>query len=163
MLERVDRALERIERALFFVAIAALAAMAAIVVVDVALRWVRPGTLPWLGEIPIFLNIGLVFLSMPYLLRKQRHIRFSLAFEHLPAAARRGLGFVLTLAMLGLFAVLLWAGYTLAARSYALGNVSYTVHFLPLFVPQALVPLGALLLALEAAVQLVKQPGADAR
>ncbi len=152
----LDRWLEKVQFSCYVLSGIAVAAMTAMITLDVILRSAFNISVGWLADIPVFLNIAMAFLSIAYVFRCQRLIVVDLLFDRFPPRVRL-LCRLLTLVMAeGFFLVLLWKGFTVAANSYQLGNISYTSVKVPMFLPQAVVPLGAFLLACEGLAQLIK-------
>lgn len=155
-LASVDQWLEWVELSFFLISIVAVGLMTAMVGADVAIRSLFGDSPGWLSEMPVFLNIMLTFLAMAYLFRRQQHIVVDALFGRLPLGLRRAVRLATLFVAEAFFISLAWAGARVALHSLELGNVSYTSIEVPMFLPQALVPLGAALLALEGLSQIMK-------
>jgi TRAP-type C4-dicarboxylate transport system permease small subunit len=109
-----DRALLRINRG---VVIAILAAMALMVFVNVALRFLTDHSILWVEEVSRYLMIWLTFLGSGIVLRYGAHIGIDTLQERLPrqAPAIRALIFVLLLAF---FATMVWLGVRYALLTW---------------------------------------------
>jgi TRAP-type transport system small permease protein len=106
MLPTFDRVLIRLNR---WAVIAILAAMAAMVFANVALRFLTDHSILWVEEVSRYLMIWLTFLGAGLVLRYGGHIGVDTLQEALPrhAASIRATIFVLLLAF---FATMLWLG-----------------------------------------------------
>ncbi len=106
MLSTFDRALIRANR---WALIAILAAMAAMVFANVALRFLTDHSILWVEEVSRYLMIWLTFLGAGLVLRYGGHIGIDTLQERLPglAPALRATIFVLLLAF---FAAMAWLG-----------------------------------------------------
>lgn len=124
-------ALDLLIDALALVASALLCALVALILVDVAARYLRWFSLAWGLEASEYMLYAITFLGAPWLLREQGHIAIELVVERLPAraqaAARRtadALG-ALVCALLVYFACrVLW-------RSYASGTMVHKSFVFP--------------------------------
>lgn len=152
----LDWSLEKVE--LFFFALSAVAvvAMTLSVGADVAIRSATGGSPGWLSDFPTFFNITLAFTAMAFVLRRRQHIVVDVLLLNLTPAARRAANIVALCIAQVFFVALFWGGLQVAWRSYELGNMSFTSVEVPMFIPQAAVPLGALLLVCEGLAQLAK-------
>jgi len=162
----VRRWLDRLHGAAFALAMAAFAAVAALVLVQVAGRLIdraarlaglaQPGiAVPSLAEIGGFLFLGGVFLALAGTLRAGGHVRVTLLTRALPAGAARGLSALVSAGAASLAGFATWASAVQAADSFAFGSVSYGMVPVALWIPQGVMTLGLALMCLalvEAAV-----------
>jgi len=132
MLDRFDRALLKANR---WTLIAILAAMAAMVFVNVALRFTTDRSLLWVEEVSRYLMIWLTFLGGGPVLRYGGHLGIDTLQEALPrhAAAIRAAIFAI---LLGFFAFMVWVGLRYAAFAW------------PQTTPVMQIPIGAVYLAM---------------
>src|SRR5690242_18375447 len=114
MANRFDRALLAANRWLL---IAILAAMAAMVFVNVVLRFSTDRSILWVEEAARYLMIWLTFLGMGPVLRYGGHLGIDALQDSLPrhAAAIRGVIFAL---LLGFFAFMVWIGLRYAVFAW---------------------------------------------
>ena len=127
-----DRLLLRLNR---LAVIALLAAMAAMVFVNVALRFLTDHSILWVEEASRYAMIWLTFLGAGLVLRYGGHIGIETLHEHLPRHAVRLRALVVAL-MLGFFVFMVWVGLR-----YALLTWGQTT-------PVMEVPIGAVYLAM---------------
>jgi C4-dicarboxylate transporter DctQ subunit len=124
-------------------------------------RYFLAESLPWAEESMLFLMVGFVFLGNALVGWTDKQIRMDVVAAMLPPRLRAGvklfadLVFIATAVLLAVFAwpviVMLW---DFDQRSPA-------ANF-PLFIPQALVPLGLLLTAFLVAIRLYARPDSAA-
>lgn len=151
VLERVvavDRAFERVERAVLSGAVLAMALLA---IAGVASRNVLGQGLAFAEELQQVLLIWITFLGISHGVREGRHIRMSALCDALPPAARRRALAAICAATSALLALLaVWAAsYTGSVR--AAGSVTPALR-LPWHAVYAAVPLGLGLGALQYAL-----------
>ena len=141
MLLGFDRALLRANR---WAVIAMLGAMAAMVFVNVALRFTTDRSLLWVEETSRYLMIWLTFLGSGLVLRYGGHVGIDTLQEALPrhAAAIRAIIFVI---LLGFFALMVWVGLRYAAFAW---NQTTPVLQIPIGAVYLAMPVGfALMIA----------------
>lgn len=130
-------------------AIALLASMA-MIVYSVVMRYLLNQPIPWVDEMVGYLLVACVMLAAADALRQGEHIAVDIVTERLSARGKRWT------AVLGLLAVALSAllllveGWDMVAFSRMVGLLSNGYLAVPMWIPQALVPVGALLLLLAA-------------
>jgi TRAP-type C4-dicarboxylate transport system permease small subunit len=139
MLGRFDGLLLRVNRALI---VAMLAAMAAMVFANVALRFLTDHSILWVEEVSRYLMIWLTFLGAGLVLRYGGHIGIETLHERLPRHAPLLRALVVAI-MLGFFAFMVWVGLR-----YALLTWGQTTPVLE-------VPIGAVYLAMPAGFALL--------
>jgi TRAP-type C4-dicarboxylate transport system permease small subunit len=113
-------------------------------------------SLSWAEEAMLFLMIGCVFLGIGPVGWAGRHIRMDVVISSLPEPARNAfelLSDLVTIATCVALAVFAWPVMTMLAE---LDQRSESAN-IPLVIPQAVVPLGLLLMALLIAVRLYLQ------
>ncbi len=134
-------------------AIALLASMA-LIVYSVVMRYGLNQPIAWVDELVGYLLVACVMLAAADALREGEHIAVDIITERLSARGKR------VTAVLGLLAVaasallLVIEGWDMVAFSRMVGLLSNGYMAVPMWIPQALVPIGAaaLLLAALAAV-----------
>jgi C4-dicarboxylate transporter DctQ subunit len=133
---------------------ASLIASVAINFANIIGRYFFSVSLSWAEEAMLFLMIGSVFLAVPPVGWLGRHIRMDVVVSLLPPRVRiyfelfADLVTIATCVMLAIFA---WPVMTMLAE---LDQRSESAN-IPLVIPQAVVPLGLLLMALLIAVRLI--------
>jgi TRAP-type C4-dicarboxylate transport system permease small subunit len=111
-------------------------------------------SLPWAEEAMLFLMIGAVFLGAGPVGWLGRHIRMDVVVSLLPPRARKIFELIsdlVTIATCVMLAIFAWPVMTMLEE---LDQRSETAN-IPLVIPQAMLPLGLLLMALLIAVRLI--------
>jgi len=106
MLATFDRALICVNR---WAVIAMLAAMAAMVFANVALRFLTDQSILWVEEVSRYLMIWLTFVGSGIVLRYGAHVAIETLAQSLPGAAVAIRGAVLAV-LLAFFAAMIWLG-----------------------------------------------------
>ncbi len=172
------RFLDRVHDGALALAAAALAAIAALVLLQITGRLIDraarafdmppPGlTIPSLTEIGGFLFLSAVFLGMAGTLRAGGHVRVTLLTRALPEGPARWLGALVAAGATALAVFATWSSLLQTLDSHAFGTVSFGMVRVPLWWPQGAMTLGLGLFALalaQATVQLIvgQQPDYDA-
>ena len=116
-------------------------------------RYFLSVSIPWAEEAMLFLMIGTVFLAAAPVGWLGRHIRMDVIVSLLPPRAREVfevLSDLVTIATCVMLAIFAWPVMTMLAE---LDQRSETANF-PMVIPQAVVPLGLILMALLVGVRL---------
>jgi len=114
-----------------------------------ALGWSQP----WAVEYGSYLCAFTLLSGSGYALTRGAHIRVRIALEYLPAGAGRVLDLACTLVALTVVSLLVSGLIDLAYRSHVRGSVSYYVMQTPLWIPQSLLAMSAVLLWLAIAAR----------
>lgn len=134
---------------------AALAALSllgslALIVYSVVMRYFLNAPVPWVDEIVGYLLVACVMLAAADALRGGEHIAVDVLTERLSVRGRRR-ALLLGLAAVAVSAsLLLVEGYHMVAFSRMVGLLSNSSLAVPMWIPQLVVPLGALMLLLAA-------------
>jgi C4-dicarboxylate transporter DctQ subunit len=135
---------------------AMLVASVAINFANIIGRYFLSVSLSWAEEAMLFLMIGAVFLAAAPVGWLGRHIRMDVVVSLLPPRARKFFELfadLVTIATCVMLAVFAWPVITMLTE---LDQRSESAN-IPLVIPQALVPLGLLLMALLIAARLIVQ------
>ena len=130
-----------------------LTASVAINFANIIGRYFLAVSIPWAEEAMLFLMIGAVFLAAPPVGWLGRHIRMDVVVSLLPPRAREVFEIfsdLVTIATCVMLAIFAWPVMTMLTE---LDQRSETAN-IPLVIPQAMVPIGLLLMALLIAVRL---------
>jgi TRAP-type C4-dicarboxylate transport system permease small subunit len=152
-------ALDLLIDALALVAAALLCALVALILVDVAARYLRWFSLGWGLEASEYMLYAITFLGAPWVLRERGHIAIELVVEHLPERAQRGahraadaLGALVCAALLVFACRVLW-------RSYQAGTMVHKSFVFPEWLVYAGMP-PVFLILLVLYLRLLARPGA---
>ena len=117
--------------ALAIAAAALLCALVALILVDVAARYLRLFSIPWSFEATEYMLYAITFLGAPWVLREEGHIAIELVVERLAPRPRRAVRFVADLLGASVCVVLLVFACRVAWRSYASGTLVHKSFIFP--------------------------------
>lgn len=126
---------------------------------DVILRNLRLGGLPWMLEASEYALFLLTFLGAPWVLRLGAHVRVDFVLSGVPRAAALGLEALGDAVGLAVSGVLLFYSGAVAARAHAEGTRVIKEFIFPEWWIFALVALSALLLIVEFLIRLSRLAG----
>lgn len=149
------RLVDRVSAAAAAVAVVFLAAMAAIMLAEIFVRYFLNSTLQFSWEFASYLMSSVFFLGSAYTLRTSGHIRMSIVSETVPERVGLALDFLCTLAGIAITLLIAAALVDLAWQSYLRGVTSPTPTQTVLAIPQAGPALGACLLCLQMVARLL--------
>jgi C4-dicarboxylate transporter DctQ subunit len=129
------------------VAATCLLALTFIVTFSVFMRYVLRNPQYWPSEISGYLLLAVVFLGFAYAQERRAHIRVDFVFEHLPKPLQRIVTPITTLMALGYTVIFAWKSWENAWMSLTHNFVSMTTLAVPLFIPQVVMPIGLIALA----------------
>lgn len=121
-----------------------LAIMAAMVSYEVLLRYLFSMPTIWSMELSIYCMIGSAFLGGAHLLKNDGHVRVTLLTQALSPKKRIGFRLATSLMMLLLFCTAFYQGLRIVIQSFTQDFLSVPLR-IPMFIPQMIIPLGALL------------------
>lgn len=148
------RAVDRLVVAGGILAGIAIAAMMAAMCYEVAARGIFNSPTFWATEVAGYLLVASASLGLGYVLREHGHVAVDIVIAKFPARFREVV-FQLNLAIVGGIGVaIVVLGWEEVARAARLGEISLTPLALPIAYPLAFVPVGAVLLALQAAAMM---------
>jgi TRAP-type C4-dicarboxylate transport system permease small subunit len=144
-----------INRALRYVCMSLLFFMMVLGTCDVMGRYLF--NKPILGTFEIFeiLLPAIVLLGLGFTQEKNAHVRVEILISRLSFRRQTILNFVTNGLALFISVLILWRGWVLATGYWRMGRTIPTIE-VPMFLPQLLVPLGALMLILMLIVQMVQ-------
>jgi TRAP-type transport system small permease protein len=141
----VERLLVRANEA---VVVAMAAVMVVLVVVNVFCRYVLNFSLVWAEEVSQYLMVWVAFLGAGLALRQGRHVAVEMLQELLPVGGRRGLRWLLLLAMLAFLVATAVLGGMFA---WFARDMETPVLNISMAIPYSAVPIGSALLAIHLA------------
>ena len=112
---------------------------------------------PILGTLETFeiLLPAIVLLGLGYTQESRAHVRMEILVSHLPFRTQTVLNLLTNACALLISVLILWRGWVLTIGYWRMGRTIPTIE-VPMFLPQLLVPLGALLLSLVLIVQMLQ-------
>jgi TRAP-type C4-dicarboxylate transport system permease small subunit len=126
-----------------------LGLLAVLISLDVALRNLGLGPLGWLLETSEYVLYGATFLAAPWVLRLGAHVRVDLLLDVVPRGAARLLEVVADGIGAAVSLVLLHYSALAALEAFRLGSMILKELVLPEWCLLAVIPISALLLAVE--------------
>jgi len=159
--DRIDRLTRAVGRAAAWLALAIVLVQFALVVA----RYVFSVGSLWLTQSVIYGQAALIMLAAAWTLSAGGHVRVDVFYAHASARAQAMVDLIGSLLLLMPFALtLLWLSVPYAARSWAILERSQEASGLPLvFLLKTLVPLFALLMALQGVAQTIRAAAVLAR
>lgn len=147
-------------RILTTVSAAIIGLLAFLVSFDAITRTLRVPTV-WVFDVSLYLLIAAGFLGSAYALRSGSHFRMVIFADMLGPKVRRWADRITYLATFAFAVMMAWltAGYVL--DNYNAGFTSGTILDAPLWIPQSVMPIGAIVLALEALGTLIRDEYPD--
>ncbi|RBM14719.1 hypothetical protein DI005_28990 [Prauserella sp. PE36] len=150
---RVLRAASAVERAAFAVAAGALVTMTLLMVVEIAMRYFIASPIGWnFGFIQDYLLPGYFFLALAYTVRTGAHVTIDVVYQRCPAPVRAAMTVIARVLMLGLSALLLWAGLLTTHDAWSSRDIpppGGAELSIPTWTWHVLVPVGAALLTVR--------------
>jgi TRAP-type transport system small permease protein len=131
-----------------------------LVTVDVAMRNLGLGTLPWIVEVSEYSLPVATFLSAPWLLHNNQHVRIEILLTYVSPGVARWLDQLADLVGLIGSLSLIWYGLRIIVDSQAIGSLIIKTLVFPewwLFVP---LPVGGALLAIEFVRRMIRRAAA---
>jgi len=94
---------------------------AAVMILNVIMRYVFSNSLPWATELVLFIFIWFIMFAMSYGFRSGAHVRVDIALGLLPAKGKTAILILGNLMVLGLFIYLFYYGIFLVRDGYVSG------------------------------------------
>jgi TRAP-type C4-dicarboxylate transport system permease small subunit len=155
MLERLSRALDRVNRVCAGASMLAMLLSCAILTSSVLTRYFFKLPTDWQDEACVFLLVGGIFLSGAYVQARRGHIGIGLLSGMLSPRwdrVRRWLSDLLSLLFCAFFS---WKSWTLLLEAVEEGQTTDSTWAPPLWIPYGLMAAGMTLLSLQLALQLL--------
>ena len=98
---------------------------------------------------------SIVLLGLAYTQTERAHVRITMVLEFLSPRLQRVFDIITTIIAMVITVLIGWHGLALAIRFWNSGKMIDTIH-VPIWIPQLVVPMGALALFLVLSVQLIE-------
>ena len=156
--------LDRLTTALAWLAAALFTLAGAMLTYEVVARYFFTAPTIWAAELSQLCLIWGALIAMAWALRARRHIVVDAVAALLPPAVRRWTDGFAMLFVAAFSAALVWKGWPIFWDSFERGRTTGSMLDLPSWVAELAVPLGFLLLGVQAVVEMVRilRHGADA-
>lgn len=123
---------------------------------EVIARYVFNSPTNWAHE-SMFLMFGMMYLlSGAFALREGSHVRVDVLYQYLPLRARAILDIVTSISFFIFVIAMLWTGWTFAADSIAVWEVSFTEWAIQYWPVKLAIPVGAALILLQGIAELIR-------
>lgn len=150
-MSRLQNAVHRVEQLCMVISSAALVLLAALMVAEVALRYLLGSPLSWsMGFITDYLMVAMFFLAISPTFRLGGHVRIDTVFVRLSPRVQHVLAVVGNVLSLLFVALLCYAGIELTADAWSVGEIpppGGAELSWPTWTSYLFVPLGAAVLA----------------
>ena len=125
-----------------------IAALVCLTVLGVVMRYAVGAPLIWLEEVQMMLIVWLVMFAGSAAFREFGHVSIDAVFEMLPPAGKRVLEFVIAIFVVGVLAMLVWAGSAFVQFQFGASRVTDVLR-VPYGLVYMAVPVGSLLMLLS--------------
>ncbi|MEO9190375.1 MAG: TRAP transporter small permease [Acetobacteraceae bacterium] len=123
-----------------------MVAMGGVVLVEIVTRNLLGFSFQVSDEIGGYIIVGLTFLSLPVCQARRAYHHVMFLQARLPPRARAALNLLFDLLSLGFCAILVWELSVQVVETYQSGDIAPTQLATPLWIPQVVMPVGALAL-----------------
>ena len=137
----------------------ALGLIALTVTLDVVLRNMGWGNLPWLIEVAEYVLFASTFLAAPWVLSLGAHVRVDLLVSALPRPVASAVDTLVDGLGLAISLVLLYFGFSAAADANNIGSLIFKELVFPEWWLLSVIPISATLLAIEFVLRIASRPG----
>jgi TRAP-type C4-dicarboxylate transport system permease small subunit len=132
-----------------FVGTVCMLVVTLIIVFEVVMRYIFSSPTTWVGEMSIYMSMGIGFFGLAYALKDDGHFSITLLVDRLSPRNRLRLKVFTDFVAMLYSCIFIYKGLALAYFSYDIEDVSTGLMEVPLWIPNMLVPIGGLLLALQ--------------
>lgn len=129
--------------------------MSGLLVTEVVLRSSVGGSTLVASEYSGYAMAAMIYLSLAFTFREGAHIRVAFLNDRLPERARHWVDFALTLMAATIAVYATRAVWAMVETSYRRGTVAYTAAETPLYIPQAIILVGLILLVVQLVIQAI--------
>ena len=145
----VPRVIDRLSEILALAAGIVVLSFTLLIVYEVAARKVFDAPLGFVFELSTYAVIAIVLLPLAFIQAQKRHVSIDLIVSRLSPRKQIILDIFASVLCFVFCALLAWKSAEVAWKSYQMGLVSATTLRVPLFIPQAIVPIGSILVCLQ--------------
>lgn len=138
---------------------AALGLIILLICVDIFIRNLKIGSLPWMVEVTEYAMYAGTFLAAPWVLRQGSHVRVDLLLIALPGAAARRLEQFTDLLGLMVSAIMLYYGCVVVLDAYRFHMMQFKSLAIPEWILLMPIVIGCLLLAIEFLLRIARVEG----
>ena len=154
-LDRIITSCDLLDRVLVWACALATIAAGLVLTYSILVRYFLHISTDWQDEMAVFLLVGAIFLSAPYVQSVRGHIAIEALEEFLPRAVERLRALVSDLVCLAFCGFFDWQCWLLLLEAIDDGRVTDSSWAPPLWIPYSLMTAGMTLLCLRFALQIV--------
>jgi len=155
MKTRARRAISGLNNVMGYASGIGMLVLGLILFYEVIMRYIFNAPTSWAQEVSIYLFMWTMFAGAAYTLEQGKHVRIDLLIYRLSPAARRRLE-IFTGALGLIFSlVVTYQGYEMVMAAFKYHKLSATPLRFPMWIPQASLPVGFLLLSVQFAAGLM--------
>lgn len=133
----------------FIVGIGILAFLSLSIGVEVFSRYAMGHSSIWVTEVSGYLIAGLLFMPLGKVYREGGHVNMSVINEHKRPKLKKSFVLISDICVLIFGFFLVWVTWEMVALSYNLNWKSSTILSVPLYLPQAFMPIGSIIFVAE--------------
>ena len=133
-----------------------IAALAVLVTVDVTLRGLGWGNLPWLLEVAEYALYAATFVGAPWVLSLNAHVRVDIVVTALPRPVARGVEMAMNALGLAVSGVLIYYGWPATVDAYSLGSLIFKELIVAEWWLLWVMPFTGVLLAVEFSLRIAR-------
>jgi TRAP-type mannitol/chloroaromatic compound transport system permease small subunit len=156
-IEALVRFIDGVSRAAALVSSFFMVVIVALIVVEIFLRGALSTSTLIADESSAYFFVAVVLLGLGYTLSQEGHIRITLVWGRLSHIARRYLDMAVILAALVLCTFALYHAVLMVWDAYVLEMNADSISETPVWIPQALVPLGLFLFDLQLVAEFLRR------
>lgn len=135
--------------AAFHLAEISVVAMCLIMAFEVIMRYLFGKPTSWSMEYTSYLTVMVCFFGVAYVLRLKQHVIVDTVYSTFSKKTQHIISVFSYLAAFAFISVVTWEGWNASWTAYVVGSRSSSELRVPLFIPKAIIPIGALLLAIQ--------------
>jgi len=154
MLSIISKGINRLTWLAELLAEIGLVGLLLIVIHEVIVRYVFDSPTLYSVELSEYLLVLVVFMSIGWVLKEDRHVAVTFVVDLLPKKMRLGLKLLTSLLTMAFLGILVWKGGKTTLTAYTGNYHSSSLLDFPMWIPYALIPLGALVLSLQYIVKI---------
>lgn len=133
----------------FIIAIGIMVFLSISISVEVFLRYVVGSSSIWVTEVSGYLVAGVLFMSMAKIYREGGHVSMSILTDKVSPKVHKICTVLAHLCVLVFAIILFWTTLEMTNLSYSFNWKSSTILAVPLYIPQALMPIGSMVFIIE--------------
>jgi TRAP-type C4-dicarboxylate transport system permease small subunit len=154
MLSIISKGINRLTWLAELLAEIGLIGLLLIVIHEVIVRYVFDSPTLYSVELSEYLLVLVVFMSIGWVLKEDRHVAVTFVVDRLPERMRLGLKLLTSLLTMAFLGIIVWKGGKTTLTAYTGNYHSSSLLDFPMWIPYALIPLGALVLSLQYIVKI---------